>query len=181
MDHNNLDPLIGKFVRATCLKNTTGYTDEAVAKRKRCDTQIGRVMGFNRHGLCYEVRFSKGQTAWFEPEELSVLPAEAQIRAAKFLETFNRLCAHCGIRLFGSENSEVICDYMATDEAWEKVGFKKKEIACLACFETRLDRDLREEDLSSAVINRLLRHCLRANFKPWKTQKSSEPRKTEDK
>jgi hypothetical protein len=78
MGYNNMEPLlmVGKVVKATCLpglESARGYTAEGKAERAKHSGKQGKVIGFsNSHGLCYEVRFSWGQTAWFEPEEISL-------------------------------------------------------------------------------------------------------------
>lgn len=94
------------------------------------------------------------------------LEARKQARERQREAFLNEQCVRCGVRL--NADPEVICDYMATNESWLAAGFKPTDVACLCCFEARLGRDLREDDLKAVIINRLLRYCLRAGFRPWR-------------
>lgn len=85
-------------------------------------------------------------------------------RRAKFQA---RQCAHCQAELFRPE-SDIICDYMLTDETWQAAGFLVTEVACLKCAEERLGRDLTLEDFTKVILNRTIRWCIQHGIRPWR-------------
>lgn len=66
----------GTRVKATVRREGKGdYSDAAIGMRNFCDGRIGVVLKHHdSHGLCYGVEFEKGTLAFYDPEELEVLP-----------------------------------------------------------------------------------------------------------
>jgi len=66
----------GTCVKVTVRREGLGdYTEEVIKKRFRHDGLTGIVRSYSdSHGLCYAVEFEDEDIAYFDPEELEVLP-----------------------------------------------------------------------------------------------------------
>jgi len=62
----------GTHVRAVIVDHEQrGYTEQARHERILYNEMVGVVTDrSDSHGLCYEVTFHNGATAWFNPDEL---------------------------------------------------------------------------------------------------------------
>jgi hypothetical protein len=70
--------VVGRIVCVTeeliPVENLSGWQESALEDRQGREGQEGVVTDYsNSHGLCFEVRFEDGATAWFEPAELTRL------------------------------------------------------------------------------------------------------------
>jgi hypothetical protein len=69
---------VGRIVRVSDtlvpVEKVGGWQESAIADRQGREGQEGVVTDYsNSHGICFEVRFEDGATAWFEPAELTRL------------------------------------------------------------------------------------------------------------
>jgi len=64
---------IGNTVRTTKMPEPRDYTSEGQAKRVICAGKVGRIIKISgSHGLCYEVAITPSNTAFFDPDEITL-------------------------------------------------------------------------------------------------------------
>lgn len=65
----------GIRVKAISTVNDSGYLGEQRVLRMRCLGKSGEIKGHKTgHGLCYRIAFDDGVYAWFDHEELELVP-----------------------------------------------------------------------------------------------------------
>lgn len=79
---------IGARVRATRNPDKDReYTADGQLARRQNDGQMGTVQHpSNAHGLCFHVRHDTGGAAWWEPEELAVIPEHPAVPLLRALQ-----------------------------------------------------------------------------------------------